>query len=134
MAYDPNLVARTQVSESWSALTRADIDLASAATWDRDLLREPRVLVPIDVQAYVATAGEAGEPMLRFPSPLTPGAPASIAGVQGPPPFETGLPRAPGVHLHWALPDALLRGSFRDPRRSGATSAPSTGPTTQGGG
>jgi hypothetical protein len=134
MAYDPNLVARTQMSESWSALTRAEIDLASAATWDRDLLREPRVLVPIDVQAYVATAGEAGESMLRFPSPLTPGAPASIAGVQGPPPFEAGSPRAAGVHLHWALPDALLRGSFRDPRRSVGTGAPQEGPTTQGGG
>ena len=65
MAYDPRIVARTQISESWSALTRADIDLESAVTWDRDLLREPRVLVPIDVQAYVVAGGDAAESMLR---------------------------------------------------------------------
>ena len=133
MAYDPNLVARTQASEMWSALTRADIDLESAVTWDRDLLREPRVLVPIDVQAYVG-AGEPAESMLRFPSPLTPGAPAGIAGVQGPSPFDAGSPRAAGVHLHWALPDSLLRGSFRDPRPSAEAGAAPAGPTSHGGG
>jgi len=134
MAYDPSLVTQMQISESWSGLARAGIDIESAATWDRDLLREPRVLVPIDVQAYVVAPGDAAESTLRFPSPLTPGTPASIAGVQGPPPFDPGSPRAAGVHLHWALPDSLLRGSFRDPRRSAGAGAPPAGPTTQGGG
>src|SRR5690606_13096551 len=30
-----------------------------------------------------------------------------------PDPFDEGAPREAGVHLHWAMPDALLRGSFR---------------------
>lgn len=135
MKYDPDLVTKTQTTNQWSALTRAGIDVDAAITWDRDLLREPRVLVPIDVQAYVAPAAGNTERMLRFLSPLSPGAPAGIAGVQGPPPFDVGSTRAAGVHLHWALPDALLRGSLRDPRPS-ESSAPtsSTAPSSTGGG
>ena len=34
-----------------------------------------------------------------------------------PDPFDAGTPREAGVHLHWAMPDALLRGSFRAGRR-----------------
>ena len=29
-----------------------------------------------------------------------------------PVPFDPGVARAPGVYLHWAMPDALLRGSL----------------------
>jgi hypothetical protein len=135
MTYDPELVARMQISNSWSALTRADIDLESGVTWDRDLLREPRVLVPIDVQAYVATGDGPAESMMRMPSVLSPGAPAGIGVLAGPPPFDPGSPRSAGVHLHWALPDSLLRGTFLDrDRPRDASAAPATGPTTQGGG
>lgn len=135
MSYDPDRVARSQTSVAWSAFTRAGIDLDSALTWDRDLLREPRVLVPIDVQAYVAPAAGNTEPALRFPSPLSPGAPAGIAAVQGPPPFDPGALRPAGVHLHWALPDALLRGTLRDPRAPiPADAAALTAPTASGGG
>ena len=29
-----------------------------------------------------------------------------------PAPFDPGVVRDPGVHLHWAMPDALLRGTL----------------------
>src|SRR5207244_3207610 len=29
-----------------------------------------------------------------------------------PAPFDAGAAREPGVHLHWAMPDALLRGTL----------------------
>ncbi len=29
-----------------------------------------------------------------------------------PAPFDEGTPRPAGVHLHWAMPDALLRGTL----------------------
>ncbi len=132
MAYDPERVAKFQSSLAWSALTRAALDLAELRTWDRDLLREPRVLVPIDVQAYVAPRSDEAEPAVRLPSPLSPGAPDGLAALAGPPPFEPGVRRAPGVHLHWALPDALLRGTLREPTR--ASGAAPTGPTSAGGG
>ena len=31
-----------------------------------------------------------------------------------PPPFSAGTPRPAGVHLHWAMPDALLRGALAE--------------------
>ena len=73
VVYDPKLIGNMQTTPAWSALTRASVDFGAASTWDRDLLREPRVLVPIDLQAYVVGAAE---PMVRLPSPLSPNAPA----------------------------------------------------------
>jgi len=49
--------------------------------------------------------------MVRLPSAL------NDPGGQGPgfpPPFDAGTPREPGVHLHWAMPDALLRGHLSE--------------------
>jgi hypothetical protein len=134
MAYDPRLVTQAQSSFAWSALTRAGVELETAIRWDRDLLREPRVLVPIDVQAYVAPSSGGTELMLRFHSPLSPGAPPGLAGVQGPPPFDAGAPRPAGVHVHWALPDSLLRGSLRDPDSPAGEATPQTVPAADGGG
>ena len=73
MVYDPKLIANVQTTPQWSTFARAGVDLGSAITWDRDLLREPRVLVPIDLQACVVAA--AAEPMIRLPSPLSPSNP-----------------------------------------------------------
>jgi len=116
--YDPELVEREQTSPRWSAAARTGLDGDAApvvATWDADLLREPRVLVPVDVQALAAPPGGdvAGVPL---PGPLTPGVPSEVEAVDGPEPFADPSPRPAGVHLHWAMPDALLRGRLRDPR------------------
>lgn len=94
----PGVLRETAYGTRWTALARADLDLATIATWDRHLPRHKRILVPVDVQALVVprTGGE----------PVVP-----VGGVDGDPdPLADGTDLRPGVHLHWALPDALLRG------------------------
>ena len=98
------------------AADRAQLDVAEISTWDKYLLREHRLLVPVDVQALYIEPGNA-EKMVRLPM--------LVAGENGvgvsnpedgmPDPFTEGTPRAPGVHLHWAMPDALLRGTLEQP-------------------
>lgn len=95
---DFDLVAKAIREPGFELLTRADTDLNVAATWDRGLSRQQRLLVPIDVQAYVVAPGgdEAVVPVAGLPD--------------DPAPFAPGEARKRGVHLHWALPDGLLRG------------------------
>lgn len=115
-AYDPAQVRAAQVTPRFSVLARTGVDVATLGTWDADLLHEPRVLVPVDVQAYVVPAAGA-EPALALPGPLSPGHGSDPAVVDGPPPFTAGTPRPAGVHLSWAMPDALQRGRLQDPRQ-----------------
>jgi hypothetical protein len=115
-AYDPAQVRAAQVMPRFSVLARTGVDVATLGTWDADLLHEPRVLVPVDVQAYVVPAAGA-EPALALPGPLSPGHGTDPAVVDGPPPFTPGTPRPAGVHLSWAMPDALQRGRLQDPRQ-----------------
>jgi hypothetical protein len=107
---DPAQLAEVLQSKRFLALSRANVDVNAIATWDHDLLRDMRLLVPVDVQALVVLPGT-DEPMLRLPMLL---AGAGVADPQDgmPPPFADGTPREPGVHLHWAMPDALLRGQM----------------------
>ncbi|MEO7421054.1 MAG: hypothetical protein ABIU87_01505 [Ornithinibacter sp.] len=94
----PERLAKSVYTDRFAALARADVDLATWKTWDQHLVRDERILVPVDVQAYVVPVG-GQEPCV------------DVAGVDGDPaPFEAGAARPVGVHLHWALPDALLRG------------------------
>jgi hypothetical protein len=96
---DPSLLRKAVFEPRWKALTRVGTDLASLTTWDPGLSRRTRLLVPVDVQAFVVPA-DGGEPTVP------------VAGGDGdPPPFADGDVRPTGVHLHWALPDALLRGA-----------------------
>ncbi len=99
---EPGLAARAVASSRLDFLGRVDVDLSTIGTWDRHLSRRTRILVPIDVQAFVATTA-APEPTV------------DIRGADGDPePFADGGPRAAGVHLHWALPDALLRATHAE--------------------
>jgi hypothetical protein len=95
---DPELLRTAVVDARWTALAKARTDLGSLVTWDPAVPRTPRVLVPVDVAAFVVADG-AGEPVV--PVGGTPRDPA---------PFAAGSERPAGVHLHWAMPDALLRG------------------------
>ena len=89
----------TAYTARWAALAAADTDLATFQTWDKRLSRDRRILVPVDVQAFVAPTG-GSDPVV------------AVAGRTGDPdPFAAGAPLAAGVHLHWAMPDSLLRGS-----------------------
>lgn len=86
-------------SQRWAALAAAEVDLATFETWDKHLARDRRILVPVDVQAFVAPTG-GSDPVV------------AVAGRTGDvAPFDAGTPLAAGVHLHWAMPDALLRGA-----------------------
>ena len=74
----------------WAAATKLDLDAGTIATWDRGLVRDSRLLVPIDVQAlFVPEGGD--EPMVRLPSALN--APDG-QGPGFPPPFTAGTSRA----------------------------------------
>ncbi len=112
------------------AADRAGVALADIATWDSRLLRESRLLVPVQVEALVVPPS-GGEPMLRLPMGLAGDKGRIATRVEDtlPPPFAPGQPRPPGVHLHWALPDALLQGTLDDaasaqPRGSDAKAPP----------
>ena len=94
---DPAQLEKAVFTQRWSALATAGTDVRTIATWDRLLARDPRVLVPVDVQAFVGTATD-------------PEVVVAVGGTRGDPePFDAGAPAAAGIHLHWALPDALLR-------------------------
>ncbi|MDB5752849.1 MAG: hypothetical protein JWP65_3270 [Ramlibacter sp.] len=96
------------------AADRAALDVREIATWDKFLLREHRLLVPVDLQALYVAPGST-ENMVRLPMLLAhvDGKAATAIEAGLPDPFDEGSPRAAGVHLHWAMPDALLRGSLK---------------------
>jgi hypothetical protein len=108
--YTDAALAKAVESERWSALAELQTDVAMLKTWDRKLSRKRRILIPIDVQALVVGAA-AGQPIDGV---------VRVAGTRGDAePFSQPSARATGVHLHWALPDALLRAA---PRAEGDTS------------
>lgn len=110
-ALDPGLVREVVRGKRFLAADRAHLDLGEIATWDKFLLREHRLLVPIDVQALYVPPSSI-EPMVRLPMLLS-GAEGHAVEEAMPEPFDAGTPRPAGVHLHWAMPDALLRGSLK---------------------
>lgn len=93
------ILEATVFTPRWGALAKAGVDLQTYHTWDPALRREHRILVPIDVQAFVSVPE--GEQVVP------------IGGVLGDPdPFADPGDLPVGVHLHWALPDSLLSGSL----------------------
>ncbi|WP_298970548.1 hypothetical protein [uncultured Roseobacter sp.] len=68
---------------------------------------DPALLVPVDVQALYVPASHS-ERYVRLPLELGEGADQGKVTE----PFSTPRARAKGVHLHWALPDGLLRGEM----------------------
>ncbi|MEZ5833849.1 MAG: hypothetical protein R3D05_21985 [Dongiaceae bacterium] len=108
---DPDRIAKAMLSPAWSGLVRTDADLKTIGSWDPKLIRHPRLLVPVDVQAlYVAPGSK--ELFVRLPFALT--TPDGSDPEPMPEPFAKGAPRASGVYLHWALPDSLLSGELKD--------------------
>src|SRR5215831_4811511 len=79
------------------------------ATWDPQLPRTPRVMVPIhlDVLMVRAAGGTWADCALRHVDGVAGAEPTYVK----PPPFANrAAPRARGAYLHWALPDALTSG------------------------
>lgn len=87
------------------------LDPKVAATWHPDLPRTPRVLVPIQVDALVVRqpGGSWADCRMREPDAAQP-LPVDSSTLMPEPFAELPEPRPRGVHLHWALPDALTRG------------------------
>jgi len=144
MTYDPESFAKVASTQEFSVATRVGLSAAVIDSWQGDLLREPRVCVPVDVQALVVPAtGPAGTEGVPLVGPLSPGSgadglaasdpDAAHAAVTGPDPFAAPTPRTPGVHLHWAMPDSLLRGELADPTPPAGTTV-DAGPSAAGGG
>jgi hypothetical protein len=117
----PDQIREVMTSKRFLAADRAKLDVSEIATWDEFLLREHRLLVPIDVQALYAPEG-GDEPMIRLPMLVAGPDGRGVADAEDgmPDPFAPGVERPPGVHLHWAMPDALLRGSVTE-RADGTT-------------
>ncbi len=113
------------LSPGFSQQVRSGTSPDALATWDPNLPRPPRVLVPIDVQALVVPPGDQTAyvevlPPLPDPAPQPPadGTPPTLPAPV--PPFEPGQQRAVGVYLHWAAPDALTRAGERTPGADGS--------------
>lgn len=109
----PAMIREITGSKRFLAADRAGLAINEIATWDRYLLRGHRLLVPIDVQALYVEPGST-ERMVRLPMLLAGPAGRVVENPEDgmPDPFDEGQPRPAGVHLHWAMPDALLRGTF----------------------
>lgn len=114
---DPELVRAAVASKRFLAQDRVQVGIEEIATWDKYLLRETRMLVPVDLQALYVPV-DSTEPMVRLPMQLSTPAGADLADAM-PTPFDEGTPRPAGVHLHWAMPDALLRGKLNTANQAG---------------
>ena len=66
LAIDPDALRDVVFSKRFLAADRAKLDLGEIVTWDPYLLREHRLLVPIDVQALYVEQGST-EAMVRLP-------------------------------------------------------------------
>ncbi len=95
-------------SAAFTRIAEAGLSPKVIATWDPELSRDPRLLVPVDVRAMVVAPDEEVEHADVATTLLAASEPPGRAA---PDPFTEGGKRAPGVYLHWALPDALTRGT-----------------------
>jgi hypothetical protein len=107
--FSPDDVLKAALTPRWAALSQLGGVAADLHNYDRFLVREPRLLVPVDLQALVVRAGSNdSEPMLTLPF---------RDGKQDLPPValdDPGAPRPAGVHLLWSVPAALGRGTLVD--------------------
>ena len=85
----------------FAVLAQLDTDIASLIQLDEKLLRDPRLLVPVDLNALVVRGG--GEPMVRLPF-------RTSSSDTPPNPDDAGSARPDGIHLLWTVPAAFGRG------------------------
>lgn len=97
-----DLIREIASSSVWTSAVRGGVDDGTRLTWDPRLRRTSRIMIPIDVQAFVVPV-EGGEPTISI-----------TGGADDPAPFAEGAVRPTGVHLHWAMPDAMLRAADAD--------------------
>lgn len=116
----PQQIAAALITPEFAALARTELRRSEILSWDKNLQRAPRLLVPIDVQALVVGRGggvQAVPTETILPFANAGDAPAT-ALPQPPIPFSPAVNRSLGVHLHWAMPDGLTRGDAGGARNS----------------
>lgn len=102
------------LTPAFAAVAGTGIDVTTLAGVGAGPARVPRLLVPIDVQALRVAEGEKVEhadiaTTAILDAALRPLDDTDPADATAPAPFSELAPRSPGVHVHWAVPDALLR-------------------------
>ncbi len=113
MSVDRSLASRITYDARLSAAAAHGITARVAATWEPGLIREARVLVPIQLDALVVAPGDSrtwADCLMKEPPPGSSESQPADANSLLPKPFTERIARQPGVYLHWALPDALTRG------------------------
>ncbi len=110
------------LTAQYATLARSGVSAAAARTWNPQLRRTSRILVPMDVQALVVAPGTSepdAQVLGQLPDPA-PSPSGSTPGLPKIPPFTDGTPRAPGVYLHWAAPQGLTAAQAQAPGAAGA--------------
>jgi hypothetical protein len=98
----PDQILQASVNPRWSALTTVGGIAADLQNYDAFLLRDPRLLVPVDLQALVVRAGvNDTEPMVRLP--FRTDDPGSYPPLDV---HDVGAPRPPGVSSSPRCPTA----------------------------
>ncbi|MDH4045517.1 MAG: hypothetical protein OEW06_13765, partial [Gemmatimonadota bacterium] len=95
-------------SGSWQRVVTGNVTADTAKTWNAQLVRTERLLVPMDVRALVVppAGGVTHVPTVTAPDPQ-----ATEPWPAPPQPFGRAVVRKIGVYLHFAMPDALTRGT-----------------------
>jgi hypothetical protein len=105
-------VTFTDQGAAFAAAAAYGITQNAVNTWNPDLIRSPRVQVPIKVDALVVRPNQASQVWADCalkPDPTKTG-PITRYDILPAPFAELPGTRTAGVYLHWALPDALTRG------------------------
>jgi hypothetical protein len=103
-------------NQVYAAQLDALTDVREWVNWSDELPRQPRLEVPVDVQALVVPEGASIEHADIAVTTL-----ARVARrahndegeeeePRSAPPFTDADPRPPGVYLHWTMPDGLTQG------------------------
>lgn len=90
----------------------------TSATFAPGQLPDTTLFVPIDLSAVVV--GPSGDQAVATATVLPTSGSGEAALPQLPQPFAPPFARAPGVHLHWSMPDALVRGDAGQAREGTA--------------
>src|SRR6516164_3210676 len=108
-------------NEVFSAALAHDFTVSAVNTWNPNIARSPRVLVPIEVTALAVRTAGGSWANCKMATPPSNADENNLAHAIDllPAPFKNlDTPRSVGVYLHWAVPDALTRGtvSATDPK------------------
>ena len=97
-------IRKAIASPRFAALSQTGLAIGDLRHYDQLLVREARLLVPVDVQALVVRDGD--EPMVRLGFRAPTDIPPNVA--------DPGDKRPGGVHLWWRTPRAFGRGKIVD--------------------